>query len=102
LIGAGVAIYEQATALGHDKDSNNAAASSDPATQANVKPLHDQAISAQTTAIVIGAASGVAFATGLYLVLSSSSDRSPAKVSSWQVTPGIGPKEGSLVVQARW
>jgi hypothetical protein len=97
-----VAIYEQVTALGQDQDSNNAAASSNPTTQATAKSLHDQAMSSQTLAIVIGAVSGAAVATGLYLVLSSSSSGSPAKVSSWQVAPGIGPKGGSLVVEGCW
>jgi len=70
-VGAGAAgIVEQVSALNKDKQSKDEA-KSPTADPAKVHSLHSDAKSAQTIAIACGAVGVVAFAAGLYLVLSS-------------------------------
>jgi hypothetical protein len=103
IVGAGVAIYEQVTAVSRAVDSNNAAASPDPATQATANPLHSQALTAQSYAIIIGSLSIVAIGTGVYLVLSSATQPAkPQKASSWRVSPTVGAQRGGLVLEGSW
>jgi hypothetical protein len=98
-------IYEQATALGRSTDSNTAAASSDPNVQATAKPIHDQAVQAQTYAIVSGVVGVGAIGTALYLILTAHPSKPAATAvqkASLRATPLLGPGVEGLVVEGLW
>jgi len=99
---AGVAIYEQVTALGRDSDSKSAAASHDPAVQGTVHTLHEQALDSQTFAIVSAAIGVVAIGTGAYLLFTSRAAPQAAKETGWQLAPELAPRGGGLVLKTTW
>jgi hypothetical protein len=106
VVGVGIAIAEQVTAVSRANDSTRAAQSPDPAVQDTAAPTHDQAAQAQTYAIVFGAAGAVALGAGLYLVLSARSADAPPKAATaaatkpaWRIVPELGPQRSGLVLQ---
>jgi hypothetical protein len=101
IAGVGLGIYEQLTALGRDSDSQKAARSLDPGVRATAQPIHDQAIQAQTYAIIGGSIGAAAIGAGLYLVLSSSTS-APPKRSSWRVVPQANARGADVLVQTTW
>ncbi|HEV3191705.1 MAG TPA: hypothetical protein VGY54_14445 [Polyangiaceae bacterium] len=102
VVAAGVAIFEQVTALGHDSDSKSAAASHDPAVQGTVHTLHEQALDAQTFAIVSATIGVVAIGTGAYLLVTSSAAPPAAKETGWQLVPELAARGGGLVLKTTW
>jgi hypothetical protein len=101
-VGAGAAgVIEQVSALHKDQQSKDEA-KSPTGDQAKVHSLHSDAKSAQTIAIACGAVGVVAFAAGLYLVLSSSSSgEAPpqtASIGSFDVVPVVSQTGGGLVL----
>jgi hypothetical protein len=102
VIGVGVGIAEQVTALGRSNDSQSASASSSAAVRATAHTIHDQAAQAQTYAIVFGAAGVAAIGGGLFLVLtahpSSGAPAKSASTASWRVVPAIGPQSAGLTI----
>jgi hypothetical protein len=102
-LGAGIlAIYEEVVAQGRNSDANNAAANSSPDVQATAGPIHDQAVEAQTYALVSGGAALVGVGVGLYLVLTSL-DRTPptapapaTNASGWRISPVMSPRVSGL------
>ncbi len=104
LVALGFTAYYQITALGRSSDSDAAAASSDPAVQATSGPIHDQAVQAQTYAIVTGVGGLLAIGTGIVLVLTDR-DRtsSPApRSSSWWVAPNVGLAGAGFAAGGAW
>jgi hypothetical protein len=97
----GLAIYEQATALGRASDSRSAAANPDVAVQATAAPIHDQAGRAQTYAIASGLLGTAAVATGLYFVLSPTHPHTD-KASTLDLLPQLGMRGGGLALQGAW
>jgi hypothetical protein len=71
LVALGIGAAEQITAKSRDSHSQRAARSDDVQVQETVHALHEQAVHAQTYALVFGAVGSVAVATGLYLLLSN-------------------------------
>jgi hypothetical protein len=98
----GIAIIEQVTALGRDSDSKTAAASSDPAVQATVHTLHEQALDAQNYALASGIVGAVALGTGAVLIVTSSGSGATAKTTGWQLVPDVSPRRGGLVLRTTW
>jgi hypothetical protein len=101
IVGVGVGVLEQLTALGRDSDSQKAGRSLDPDVRATAKAIHDQATQAQTYAIISGSIGAAAIGAGLYLVLSSSTSAQPRK-SSWQVVPQAEAQGGEVLVRTTW
>jgi hypothetical protein len=102
VVAAGVGIFEQVTALGHDSDSKSAAESHDPAVQGTVHTLHEQALDAQTFAIVSGTIGVLAIGTGVYLLVTSSGSKPAAKETGWQLSPEVAARGGGLVLKTIW
>jgi hypothetical protein len=101
VVALGVAVFEQITALGRDSDSKNAAASQDPNVWSTIKPIHDQAIQAQTYAIVSGLVGAAAVGVGTYLVVTSFGASRPAAAKRWRVLPQIGTVSG-VALERSW
>jgi hypothetical protein len=72
VVAIGIAIGEQVTAKNRDSHSQNAA--EERADQAFIHALHEQAVQAQTYAIVFGVVGTAAVVTGMYLWLSNLED----------------------------
>jgi hypothetical protein len=99
VVGAGIAVAEQVTAVGRARDSDNAAASSNSAVQATAKPIHDQAAQAQTYAIISGVAGAAAIGVGIVLVVTAHADAPAPKAAAWRLVPSVDPRGGSLFVE---
>jgi hypothetical protein len=97
----GLALYEQIVALGRASDSNNAAASPDPNVQATAKPIHDQAVQAQTYAIVSALGGAAAVGAAAYMIATSFGSAPRAAVSRWMVSPQIG-KVSGVTLEGSW
>jgi hypothetical protein len=102
LVGVGVAVYEQVTALNRQSDSESAASNVDPNVQATSKTLHHQAIEAQTYAIVSGALGVAAIGAGVILIATSFGSSAPKPAAAWTLVPEVAPTGAGLSLAGRW